>query len=774
MPSPTLRPLAAALLACCAGSAAAQSAQTPPPAPDATLPTVNVTGTPSVAKKNQIPSTSEGLDREQIDDTVNVVNTEDALKYLPSSFVRKRHIGDTQAPLATRTSGVGASARSLIYADGVLLSPLIANNNTIGGPRWGMVAPSEIERIDMLYGPFSAAYAGNSIGSVVEITTRMPQKFEAEARVQESWQSFNQYGTHDSYKSTDQSLLLGNRSGDFAWWLSANHLDTHSQPLAYATVPRSTAASGAGTPVTGAIAENNRTGSPIWVVGAAGLEHQIEDNFKFKLAYDFSPAWRATYSVGLFQNNTKATAQSYLSDAGGAPVYSGSVNINGTNVPAASFGASTFSSNVYNFTEQHVMQSFSLKSNTHGNWDWEAIVSNYNYGQSVRRAPSGALPVAAGGGPGTIEYLNGTGWSTADLKGYWRPAGKEGAHQVSFGAHLDRYVLEDPKYNTGDWIGGGNGSLATDSRGKTQTAALWAQDAWRFAPMLKATVGGRFESWRAYDGYNYAFTPALMVNQPGLSATRFSPKGTLAWELNKQWTASASLAKAYRFPTVSELYQSITTGATITVPNPNLKPENATSSEIALERIGDNGRVRVSLFQEDLKDALIAQTAPLVAGSTTLFSFVQNIEKVRSRGVEVVADQYDVLVKGLQLTGSITYVDSRILQDAAYQPAVGKITPQLPTWRATLAATYRPNDKWTGTVAARYSGRQYSQIDNFDGYSNTFQGFGSFLVVDTRLRYQIDPHWSAAAGVDNLGNDKYFIFHPFPQRTVFAELRYRY
>ena len=34
------------------------------------------------------------------------------------------------------------------------------------------MAPEDaVSRIDMLYGPFSAAYAGNSIGGVIEITT---------------------------------------------------------------------------------------------------------------------------------------------------------------------------------------------------------------------------------------------------------------------------------------------------------------------------------------------------------------------------------------------------------------------------------------------------------------------------------------------------------------------------------------------------------------------------------------------------------------------------
>jgi len=114
----------------------------------------------------------------QAEETVNLIDTEDAVKYLPSVFLRKRNNGDTQATMATRTWGVSSSARSLIFADGVPLTALVANNNTLGGPRWGLVAPSEVARIDMMYGPFSAAYAGNSMGAVMEITTRLPEKLE--------------------------------------------------------------------------------------------------------------------------------------------------------------------------------------------------------------------------------------------------------------------------------------------------------------------------------------------------------------------------------------------------------------------------------------------------------------------------------------------------------------------------------------------------------------------------------------------------------------------
>src|SRR4051794_7203 len=49
-------------------------------------------------------------------ETVNLVDAEDAVKYLPSVFIRKRNYGDTQSTMATRTWGVSSSARSLVFA----------------------------------------------------------------------------------------------------------------------------------------------------------------------------------------------------------------------------------------------------------------------------------------------------------------------------------------------------------------------------------------------------------------------------------------------------------------------------------------------------------------------------------------------------------------------------------------------------------------------------------------------------------------------------------
>jgi iron complex outermembrane receptor protein len=47
-------------------------------------------------------------------------------------------------------------------------------------------------------------------------------------------------------------------------------------------------------------------------------------------------------------------------------------------------------------------------------------------------------------------------------------------------------------------------------------------------------------------------------------------------------------------------------------------------------------------------------------------------------------------------------------------------------------------------------------------------------VVDAHASYKVTDHLTAGLGVSNLNNRKYFLFHPFPQRTVLVDLAYAY
>lgn len=729
-----------------------------------TQPDILVLAAKQVQSIENAPATQASIDAATIATTTNAMNAEDSLKYLPSLLVRKRHIGDTQAPLATRTGGVGASARSLIYADGALLSALIGNNNTNASPRWGLVSPQEIARVDVLYGPFSAAYPGNAIGAVVNITTRLPDKLEATVTAGANVQRYAQYGTRDTLPAYQVGATLGDRFGPLSLFASYDHVTSNSQPVLFVTAPRPTTTSATGTPVTGGYDAVNRTNAPIRVLGASGIEHQRQDRFKLKAALDVTSGIRLTYVGALFLNDTDAVAQTYLTDATtGQLAYAGTFNIDGR---AYAVAPSAFSGGTYAQDQRHWSHSLSA-TGTSKAVDWQVIGTLYDYARDVQRVPTAALaPMPTGaqtGGAGTIARLDGTGWATLDAKAAWHG----GDHVVSAGAHLDRFELNSNRYATIDWISGSEGALNLQSKGKTRTAALWAQDAWTVVSDVTLTLGGRYEWWLAYDGRNYSLSPAIARTQPELDAARFSPKASLAWEVTPNWTARASFGTAWRFPTVGELYQIVTTPVAA-IPDPNLKPERARSEEFSVEHHDDHGTLRVSLFNESIRDALISQTGPL-NGTTTLATFVQNVDRTRARGVEAAVQRTDI-VRDFDLSASVTYADATTRANPAFLASVGKRLPQVPAWKATLVGTWRPAAGVALTAAGRYASRFYGTLDNSDVVGNTYQGFYKYLVVDLRAQIRVGEDYTLGLGVDNVGNDRYFLFHPFPQRSFQADL----
>jgi iron complex outermembrane receptor protein len=95
----------------------------------------------------------------------------------------------------------------------------------------------------------------------------------------------------------------------------------------------------------------------------------------------------------------------------------------------------------------------------------------------------------------------------------------------------------------------------------------------------------------------------------------------------------------------------------------------------------------------------------------------------------------------------------------------------VPNWRDTVQATYRPDEKLAVSLAARYSGKMYTTLDNTDSVSHVMGAFDKFFVVDAHVRYQFASYLTATAGIDNLLNEKYFEYHPFPGRTYVASMR---
>ncbi|MCJ0764673.1 TonB-dependent receptor [Variovorax terrae] len=751
-----------------------------PPAQTKSLGVVTIHSGQPTSLPTQIPTTMEGITREQIEQTVNATDSEDALKYFPSLLVRKRYIGDyNHAILSSRASGTGNSARSAVYADGILLSNYLGNG--VGGlsfpPRWGMVTPEEIERVDVMYGPFSAAYPGNSVGAVVDYVTRMPTKFEAHAQMGFTSQPFSLYNTSATYRSWQTSASLGNRSGDWSWWLNVNHTDSQGQPLTFATRLASAGTPGAGgTPVSGAVAGLNSAGQPWVILGTGTQYHTRQDHLKAKLAYDLTPTVRATYTLGLWENRSEGRPVSYLRNAAGQSVTSGGININGT----AFTGAQALAGGDFALTNQsslHLMHGLSVKSHTQGRWDWEAVASVYDYQRDTLRqnAAANPLPGAAAGGPGTVADGSGTGWRNLALKGTWRPQGVKGAHIVDFGWQLDDYTLS---YLTSgiaaNWQADPAGALVSNVQGRTQLQSLWAQDAWALAERWKTVLGLRAEQWRAFDGAT-VFSAASALAYPARRETYLSPKAALSYQWAPDLVLKASAGRAVRMPTVGELYGATSTTNSQYLNDPNLRPERSVTTELSAEKDLGSALLRLTFFTEDTHDSLYSQTTYDPVANRNI-SRVQNVGRIQTRGLEMAYSGSDVGTKGLDLNASLTYADSVIKENAGFVSVpgdtLGKQQPNIPKWRATALASYRLGERWSVAFGARYSGSQYRTLNNSDTNGFAYMGVSKYFTTDLRVRYRISRQLAASFGIDNLNNAQYWNFHPYPQRSYSAELKF--
>jgi iron complex outermembrane recepter protein len=399
---------------------------------------------------------------------------------------------------------------------------------------------------------------------------------------------------------------------------------------------------------------------------------------------------------------------------------------------------------------------------------------------------------------GKVTRNDGTNWQNADAKGIWRPFGIDGSQEISFGLHGDRYYFDNPVYASSIWNATpstGTGQLYSDGIGETRTGALWVQDAWKIQPDLKLTLGGRLETWAALDGFNLntsvnsttgVITSTTAMNQPELNSTNFSPKASLSYDLNKDWNITTNFGEAYRYPTVTELYQNVTVSNVVTVPNPFLTPEQDLNGEVNIERKWSDGRVRLTLFEERTNNAIISQTNTVtsVTGSQVMATTFSNVAAIQMQGVELSAEKNNVLFSGVQLFGSVTYVDSRILSDPTWtgtnpltglpDSVVGKRVPYVPDWRARAGVTYRPNENWAFTLAARYSGKQYSTLDNTDIIPHVYGAFDDYVVADMKVHYNATQNFSFDFGIDNLFNEQYFLFHPFPGRTYVLAGKYTF
>ncbi len=145
--------------------------------------------------------------------------------------------------------------------------------------------------------------------------------------------------------------------------------------------------------------------------------------------------------------------------------------------------------------------------------------------------------------------------------------------------------------------------------------AIYAQDEITMFEPLRFTFGGRYD---------------IQKLKNAKTVSQFNPKFGSTYKFNSILSLRGSLGRAFRAPSVAEVFTKTSTGGLTVLPNPELQPEKSWSYEVgAIYSPLDFLAVDFSAFQNDFWD-LIEPTF------TTNGVQFQNVTRARIKGLEVV------------------------------------------------------------------------------------------------------------------------------------------
>jgi len=695
---------------------------------------------------------------------INAVTTEDLVKFEPSLVIRRRFIGDANGTMGMRGANMFQTSRSMVFADGVPLHYFLQSRWN-GSPRWTMISASEIAEIQVLYGPYSAEYSGNAMGGVVLIESAIPQQREFHFDSSVYAQQFDAYGFDDTLMGHKAFISWGDRIGDASVYVSYNRLENESQPQTFYHGATSSASDGQ--MVSGAVAGNDQFGQEQRWFGDTGTVDTTTENFKLKLGYDIGE-WSTLLNLAYEDRHNSNLPNNYLRNTAGQSVWGGVVEQDGRrfSVPATRFARGE---------QQRDSLSVGLRMRgpLHPDVEVEANLNQFailrDRSSSSRRHPQDP----AHSQEGQVTDFGDTGWQSGELKFFVTPAGLPDLRLVT-GLRYDAYELNIGVYDSLNYRRAERSGVRSRSGGETRIAAAYAQMNWQLHEQWDMSLGGRLEDFSSHRGYYSSGVGdgLQIVSVPGQSRSDLSPKFSFGYQPTADWQLRYSLARAYRYPIVEELFSQFQAFNNINEANPELKPEDGVHHNLMLSRSLPGGSVTFNLFQERIKDVIEAQASTL-PGGMSVRTFIP-IDEVETRGAEFIVNLDDLLLPGLNTRFNVSYTDNEILRNAVDPSIVGNVFPRMPRWRANLLTAYRVTDDWRVSANYQYASNSFGRNDNRDTARGVFGAQDGYSRLGLKTDYDLRNGFTVGAGIDNARNDVDYVAHPWPGRTYYLNLAYQF
>jgi outer membrane receptor protein involved in Fe transport len=277
-------------------------------------------------------------------------------------------------------------------------------------------------------------------------------------------------------------------------------------------------------------------------------------------------------------------------------------------------------------------------------------------------------------------------------------------------------------------------SLSARQRGEgVYGELLWAPSTWSIA------FSSRYDHFGSFDAKQVGGTPQPL---PRITENVFNPRLGIVKKVNGALSLTGSGFRAFRGPTMNELYRQGQVGQQITLANPSLRSERATGFEFgALVEVGRLGSVRGSYFWTQVNRPVAAVTLSSTPTSTLLMR--ENLGQLTSKGLMAEWDLNPA--RWMSVIGGYQLAFSTVTKFQADPTLVGKWTPQVPRNMATLQMRFSPGRVGVFGVDLRTSGQQ------FDDSANQYRlaGYG---LVDLYGEHMFGERWRVYMQVQNLLN----------------------
>jgi len=272
--------------------------------------------------------------------------------------------------------------------------------------------------------------------------------------------------------------------------------------------------------------------------------------------------------------------------------------------------------------------------------------------------------------------------------------------------------------------------------------AIWMPRGWSFSGSI------RVDSFRTFDAQKKVSGSAVITPLPTLTELVASPHVGVVRELPHGLALTGTAFRAFRGPTMNELYRTGQVGSQTTLANNTLLAERATGFEAGVEAQSRVGHLRATYFwtavNRPITTVLISQVVVNQAITSQTLQR-QNLGQIRSDGLMVEAQSVrwrgvDASL-GYQLAfATVTKFNS---SSPLQQNLVGKWLPEVPRESVTAAVNYGLPRVATFHVIASYSGQM------FDDSANTFL-LHPFARFDVSAERGVGKHFAVFGEAQNL------------------------